>query len=128
MAKEAAPKKPLPLEAPSVFIPTCVRGSQAWNVYLSSKGGATRSYLCQLEKKGQIGRIAAQLFRAQKSSARAKRYRGGLEHVSYTDLAYERKGECLQRLCELLSEDACGMRWGWQHDPTASFCARRALH
>ena len=90
-------------------------------VYHGSNGGATRSYLTRLEKRGRLGRIAAQLFRAQKSSARAKVYRGGIlrsngYRKSYQDLAYERKGECLKQLCIALDVDACGMQWGWDFD------------
>jgi hypothetical protein len=49
----------------------------ARQVYHGSNGGATRSFCVRLEKCGQLGRIAAALFRAQKASARAKVYHGG---------------------------------------------------
>jgi hypothetical protein len=36
--------------------------------------------------------------------------------MRYSDLAYCRKGEFLQRLAELLAHDSCGMMWGWGLD------------
>lgn len=93
----------------------------ARQVFHGSNGGVTRSYCRQLEGLGQQGRIAAQLFRTQKASRRAKQYRGGVRQsngrfVSYRELAYERKGECLEVLCDLLSEDSRGIAWGWKGD------------
>ena len=93
----------------------------AKTVYEGSNGGVTRSYCCRLEKAGPMGRIAAHLFRAQKASARAKVYRGGIErhdrHVSYREVAYEQKSKRLNDLCHVLASDGCGMSWGWGVDP-----------
>jgi len=96
--------------------------SEAAAIYCGSNGGATRSFCSGLEKNSQLGRIAAELFRTQKASSRAKRYRGGIKHrnggrTSYRDLAYQRKELCLERLCDLLVADDCGMCWGWSQDP-----------
>jgi hypothetical protein len=95
----------------------------------------TRAYYAALERRGAIGEFAANLMRAQKASTRAKRYRGGISGVgSFSDLAYERKAECLIRLCDsLLKGDGqllydhrgprwfqgnCEtLRWGWKIDP-----------
>lgn len=104
----------------------------AKEVYYGSNGGATRSFCKRLEKLSHLGRIAAALFRAQKASTRAKVYHGGFrsnggEWNSYRELAYERKGECLCALCELLAEDSCGLRWGWRDDPKQSH-ARYVLY
>ena len=82
---------------------------QAYSVYNGSNGGATRGYLSSLEKQGHYGKIAAALFRTQKSSTRAKMYRGS----KYTGMAYEKKNEVMQQLCNLLNEDSCGLIWGW---------------
>ena len=63
-------------------------------------------------------------MRAQKASTRAKKYRGGISGVgSFSDLAYQRKSECLIRLCECLLNGAgdcvaiVTIRWGWKIDP-----------
>ncbi len=93
----------------------------ASDIYYGSNGAATRSFLRQLESTGQLGRIAAQLFRAQKASSRAKKYRGGIRRsngsrTSYRSLSYDRKGESLDRLCQLLDADDCGLQWGWGLD------------
>ena len=87
-------------------------------VYHGSQGGATRSYLSALEKCGHIGRIAAELFRAQKSSRRAKQYRG-----DSVEMAYNRKGDSLEKLCSLLEQDSCGLSWGWQRDTSQPFAS-----
>lgn len=94
------------------LIPDC----RAYSVYHGSNGAATRGYLKSLEKQGQYGKIAAALFRAQKSSTRAKMYRGG----KYTGMAYERKNEVIKQLCNLLNEDSCGLIWGWGYDENAT--------
>ena len=90
-------------------------------VYYGSNGGATRSLLAKLSKIKPVGRIAAQLFRAQKASSKAKEYRGGIrrsdgEYNSYRDLAYEVKETALKKLCAELSGDSCGLKWGWSED------------
>jgi hypothetical protein len=46
-------------------------------VYEGSNGDATRVLYARLEALGPIGAIAVNVFRAHKSSARAKVYRGG---------------------------------------------------
>ena len=88
--------------------------------YNGSNSGASKSVCSQLEKKGRLGRIAAELFRIQKTSSRAKKYRGGVStdvySRSYRGLAYERKDKVLDRLCDILYNDACGLTWGWARD------------
>lgn len=78
--------------------------------YKHSDAAFTRRVLRQLEAKGLIGCIAAQLFRAQKASSRAKDYRG-----DYRGYAYERKAESLNLLCDLLSKQN-DLSWGWGTD------------
>ena len=90
-------------------------------VYYGSDGVATRKFCGELRKQGQIGKIAAALFHAQKSSSRAKVYHGSFrsrngQKTRYSALAYERKGDFLQQLGDLLFEDNCGMTWGWGLD------------
>lgn len=89
-------------------------------VYKGSNAAATRKFCTELARRGQIGQIAAALFRAQKSSSRAKKYRGGIERegrtIPYRELAYTHKGKSLERLANLLAQDDCGMIWGWGLD------------
>lgn len=79
-------------------------------VFIGSNAVLTRRVLRQLEAIGPVGSIAAQLFRAQKASGRAKQYRG-----DYVDYACDRKGESLKRLCDLLVQQD-ELTWGWGID------------
>lgn len=76
----------------------------------ASDAALTRRVLKRLEALGPMGCIAAQLFRAQKASSRAKKHRG-----DYVDYAYGRKGDCLEQLCALLSTQS-DLLWGWGID------------
>lgn len=71
---------------------------------------------------GEDGLLAALLFKAQKASKRAKRYRGGTEtaagYRSFRDMSYERKSDTLMRLAEFLEESG-GESWGWGRDEAA---------
>lgn len=95
--------------------------SSAYDVYHGSNAVASRRFCNELEEHGPIGHIATALFHAQKSSSRAKVYKGGIEYengrtVRFTDIAYRRKGMFLERLAALLAEDSLGMVWGWGSD------------
>jgi hypothetical protein len=83
-------------------------------VYQGSNGDATRALYVRLEALGAAGTIAVNLFRAQKSSERAKVYRGG----GYRGMAYDRKQWSLDNLCTALAEHAAalGIEWGWGED------------
>lgn len=104
-----------------------VRTMTAREAYEGSDAADTRGVLRRLEQVGAEGAIAAQLFRAQKASSRAKQYRGGRANISYRNLAYDKKAECLGQLCALLTEDAHGMNWGWKLDPTEPY-AQQVLY
>ncbi len=80
--------------------------------YRGSDPRLTRLVTKQLEQEGDIGHIAATLFRAQKASSRAKTYRG-----EYIDYAYGRKNRELGKLCTLLGQSA--FNWGWREDSSA---------
>lgn len=88
--------------------------STVQNVYDQSNRVETSRVLRQLAKFGVEGRIAAELFRAQKSSSRAKVYRG-----DYRDLAYGKKGSTLMKLCDLFQSAKHGLTWGWGIDEDA---------
>jgi hypothetical protein len=65
-----------------------------------------------LEMAGMMGKIAAQLFRVQKASGRAKKYRG-----DYKGYAYGRKSDSMAPLCAFLS--ITELIWGWGRDDKA---------
>jgi hypothetical protein len=71
-----------------------------------------------------MGTFAVNLFRAQKSSARAKMYRGGIRgQASYRSLAYGRKSWAIDNLTSILEKhgDILGVSWGWRIDPNVRF-------
>jgi hypothetical protein len=89
-------------------------------IYGGSDGEATKALYARLERQGPAGVVAMNLFRAQKASARAKVYRGGVRGVgSFKAMAYEKKNWSLGNLCGVLAEhgDRLQLRWGWQADP-----------
>lgn len=88
-------------------------------VYEASDGTATRALYDRLEQLGPRGHIAVNLFRAQKSSARAKVYRGG----GYRGKAYDRKQWSMDNIAKILAEhaEACAIRWGWGQDDAQAF-------
>lgn len=83
-------------------------------VYLGSDGEFTKLYYA--------GIVALNLFRAQKCSARAKVYRGGIRgQGSFRGMAYDKKQWSMKCLCEQLEKSAgeLGIVWGWKEDPIA---------
>lgn len=92
----------------------------ASDVYRGSDGELTKAFYSELQKCGPIGFIAMNLFRAQKCSARAKVYRGGIRgHGSFKSMAYDRKNWSLDQLSKALQEHGSkiGISFGWQRDP-----------
>jgi hypothetical protein len=83
----------------------------AVGAYYGSDAADTRAFLIRLESAGPSGPLAVDLFRAQKASTRAKKYRGASK-----GRAYDRKGKALCRLCATLATTA-DVRWGWRPDP-----------
>lgn len=84
-------------------------------IYEGSNGDATKALYAALERDcGIAGFVAVNVFRATKSSARAKVYRGG----GYKGMAYDRKNWSLDNLCRSLAVNAqsLGIRWGWGRD------------
>jgi hypothetical protein len=86
-------------------------------IYNGSNGDATKALYQRLERLGPIGIVAVNLFRACKSSERAKVYRGG----GYRGMAYDRKSWSLNNLCAILDihSEALGIAWGWSIDEKA---------
>lgn len=93
-------------------------------VYLGSDGDSTKALYADLEKLGPVGIVATNLFRAQKNSERAKKYRGGIRgQGSYKDMAYARKQWAMENLTRALAQHApdCGITWGWGIDDKQDF-------
>ena len=82
-------------------------------VYDGSDGEATSALYRRLEALGPAGVIAMNIFRAHKSSARAKLY-----SRRYKGAAYGKKDYSLGLLCSALGRhaEALGIRWGWAVD------------
>ncbi|QUT04007.1 hypothetical protein KFK14_12710 [Sphingobium phenoxybenzoativorans] len=93
-------------------------------IYEGSNGDATKALYAELEKHGPIGIVALNLFRANKNSARAKVYRGGIRGKgSYRAMAYDRKQWAIDNLVDVLTAhaEALGIVWGWRIDEKQEF-------
>ena len=89
-------------------------------IYRASNGAATKALYADLQAMRGLGPVAMNLFRAQKCSERAKKYRGGIPGKgSYRDMAYERKNWSLEQLCAALKTSS--LQWGWKKDPAQPF-------
>jgi hypothetical protein len=85
-------------------------------VFEGSDGEATRALYGRLEGHGPIGQVAMNLFRACKTSQRAKAYRGR----RYRGAAYDTKQYSLDLLCAHLVDHAAAIgvsSWAWGLDP-----------
>lgn len=89
--------------------------------YYGSSGQETLRLYDELAKRGASGDLAVLLFRAQKASARAKKYRGRNDNGEYyRDLSYDRKGNALEQIATFLDNAGCdGTVWGWKLDDKA---------
>jgi hypothetical protein len=95
--------------------------TRLYGIYEGSNGDATRALYQYLEANyGAAGVLAVNLFRACKTSSRAKKYRG-----RYSGAAYDTKDWSLQNLCRVLGDHdrwdptdgaGLGIKWGWGHD------------
>jgi len=83
----------------------------AKEVFDGSDGRLTVAYYRRLSTLGINGVIAMNLFRASKTSARAKQYRGR----RFRGASYEVKNYSLFNLCESLKNSS--LTWGWKRDP-----------
>ena len=90
-------------------------------VYAGSNGDATRALYDRLTALGPAGIIATNLFRAQKTSSRAKVYR----RRSHKERSYDVKQWAMRNLVDALTEhaEALGINWGWANDPEQAFHA-----
>lgn len=93
-------------------------------VYEGSDGDATKALYTDMEALGPAGHVAVNLFRACKSSERAKVYRGGQRgRGSFKGMAYDRKQWAMDNLCKVLVQEAAAisLMWGWGTDNKQAF-------
>src|SRR5579863_7361061 len=93
-------------------------------VFQGSDGDLTKRFYAELQKRGPIGLVAVNLFRAQKTSTRAKLYRGGVRGKgSYKSMAYDTKRWAMENLVKVLTQHgaALGIAFGWKEDPKTVF-------
>lgn len=90
-------------------------------VYEGSNGDATRALYDRLTALGPAGVIATNLFRACKTSERAKGYR----RSSHRGASYDVKQWAMGNLATALTEHAAalGITWGWANDPQQAYHA-----
>lgn len=86
----------------------------AREVFNQSNGEVTKAYYAELATRGPIGKAAVALFRAQKTSTRAKKY-----SPKYRRMAYDTKSWSIDQLAEALEK--LDMRHGWKQDPKTLF-------
>ena len=92
---------------------------KASDVFHQQNGEVTKNYYAKMNSKGLPGQLAVALFRAQKRSTAAKKYRRG----KFSHAAYDVKNWSLSEVCRILAvmqafESA--PRWGWKRDPKTS--------
>lgn len=83
-------------------------------VFNQNNGDVTKAYYADMNSKGVEGELAVALFRAQKRSTAAKRYRGR----KHTRSAYDVKNWSLGEVCRILGKNL-GIEWGWKYDAKA---------
>lgn len=85
----------------------------ALEVFTQSNGDVTKAWYAEVNKLGPSGELAVALFRAQKRSTAAKKYRGR----QYTSAAYDVKNWSMSEVCRILvAYPALAIKWGWKID------------
>lgn len=100
------------------FTKPCKIGSMksAAQVFHQSDGEVTKAYYAEMNARGLEGQLAVALFRAQKRSTAAKKYRRGVWRRD----AYDVKNWSLSEVCRILTamdDRLAAPRWGWKRDP-----------
>jgi hypothetical protein len=88
--------------------------AKAQEVYEGSDGRLTVAYYRRLQALGPMGVVAMNLFRAHKTSARAKVYRGR----GYRAASYDTKNYSIEQLVAALAK-VPELSWGWAYDAAA---------
>ena len=86
---------------------------KAENVFNQQDGDVTKRYYAEMNAKGILGQLAVALFRAQKRSIAAKKYRKG----KFTRAAYDVKNWSLSEICRIMKLSDNAFLWGWKEDP-----------
>jgi hypothetical protein len=81
-------------------------------IFEQNAGHVTKAYYAELAKCGHAGELAVALFRCQKRSSAAKKYRGS----RFRSAAYDVKNWSLSEVARLLQKDNLGMAWGCGRD------------
>jgi hypothetical protein len=85
----------------------------ACEVFNQNDGEVTKAYYADMNQCGPEGQLCVALFRAQKRSAAAKRYRGH----RFKQAAYSVKNYSLGEICRILTAyPELNLRWGWKVD------------
>jgi hypothetical protein len=87
----------------------------AEEVFKQSNGDVTKAYYAEMNQRGLPGQLAVALFRAQKRSTAAKKYRKG----AWKRDAYDVKNWSLSEVCRVLTTMQAfesAPRWGWKRD------------
>lgn len=86
------------------------------SIWLGRDGRLTKELYIELGMRGPMGELAVNLFRANKNSGLAKKYRGR----SAKGAAYDTKQWAIGNIEKLLATHAesLGIVWGWKRDPT----------
>ena len=85
-------------------------------VFDQKDGDVTKAYYAGMNAKGLDGQLAVALFRAQKRSTAAKKYRKG----QWRHDAYNVKSWSLSEICRVLNAMTAFQLapiWGWKKDP-----------
>lgn len=88
----------------------------AAEIFHQNDGDVTKNYYAEMNAKGLEGQLAVALFRAQKRSTAAKKYRRG----KFRHSAYDVKNWSLSEVCRILTamdDSLAAPRWGWKRDP-----------
>lgn len=88
-------------------------------VYKGSDGDATKALYARLAALGPVGLVAVNLFRACKTSERAKGYR----RRAHKSASYDRKQWSMDNLAKVLGDhaEALSLGWGWAEDPAQEY-------
>lgn len=84
-------------------------------VFEQQNGEVTKAWYADMNQRGLLGQLAVALFRAQKRSTAAKRYRRGSNRRE----AYEVKNWSLSEVCRILTamdDKLAAPPWGWKRD------------
>lgn len=84
----------------------------ARTIFYQQNGDVTKAYYKTMSEKGYHGLLAVALFRAQKRSTAAKRYKRG----RFARDTYDVKNWSLDQACMVLSSHEFGFPWGGARD------------